>query len=376
VHDVLAANLESLQSIFRAYAASSLEGSANDMDMEEFHDFVIDSKLLTESYGFEVITGSFTKANAGSNDKVLEFHEFITMLVRISFYRANPHYGLQKGMDGKRVGQSTALSEAALERQAGKSDEFAEDETPLPGCLVNMINNLVLPNARNDTHASEFVEKTLPLPEVEQALGGQHEQMQTFYEMVSAGRPFLEIDQWLGALEGKLLFSDLTIEGYSVRLTESQAKAAFYASAATPASGLLPDELPVCIARIACDKYRHVDPMGPGAKVSGLLQNLLTEFDEEDVVFEAIGHAPVEGKHAKPAGPRYSADGMLLGEEEERITGVASGTGAMLMPDERSMAEREKFETKGYNPSRDSIDMSAGATLAAESSGLHEVKEE
>jgi len=63
---------------------------------------------------------------------------------------------------------------------------------------------------------------------------------------------------------------------------------------------------------------------------------------------------------------------MELGEEEERMTGIASGTGAMLMPDERSMAERDKFETKGYNPSRDSIDMSAGASLASESSGLHE----
>ena len=44
----------------------------------------------------------------------------------------------------------------------------------------------------------------------------------------------------------------------------------------------------------------------------------------------------------------------------------------MLMPDERSMAQRERFETKGYNPSRDSIEMSQGATLASEASGLHE----
>ena len=53
--------------------------------------------------------------------------------------------------------------------------------------------------------------------------------------MVSAGKPFLELEQWLGALESKLLFSDLLIDGYVVRLTEPQAKAAFGASAATPA---------------------------------------------------------------------------------------------------------------------------------------------
>ena len=52
-----------------------------------------------------------------------------------------------------------------------------------------------------------------------------------------------------------------------MRLTEPQAKAAFYASAANPASGLLPDELPVCLARVACDKYRFVDVMSPGDKV-------------------------------------------------------------------------------------------------------------
>ena len=66
--------------------------------------------------------------------------------------------------------------------------------------------------------------------------------------------------------------------------------------------GLLPDELPVCIARTACDKYKQVAPMGPGAKVKGFLTNLLTEYDEEDVVLEAAGMAPVEGKHVKKAG--------------------------------------------------------------------------
>ena len=64
---------------------------------------------------------------------------------------------------------------------------------------------------------------------------------------------------------------------------------------------------------------------------------------------------------------------MLLSDKvEERITGIASGTAAMLMPDERTMAERDKFETKGYDPSRDSIDMSVGASMADESKGLHE----
>jgi hypothetical protein len=49
------------------------------------------------------MSGQFTKANAGSNDTVLEFHEYLTMLVRISFFRANPQYGMRKGDDRKKM---------------------------------------------------------------------------------------------------------------------------------------------------------------------------------------------------------------------------------------------------------------------------------
>ena len=78
-------------------------------------------------------------------------------------------------------------------------------------------------------------------------------------------------------------------------------------------------------------------------------------------------------RRLKKAAPKYSADGFLLDDrEEERITGVASGTANMLMPGERTMAEREKFETKGYDPMRDSIVDSVGATLASEEKGLHD----
>merc|ERR1719453_668066 len=289
VHDVLAANLESLQSIFRAYAAASLGGSQNEMDMEEFHDFVIESDLITDMYGFDTMSGQFTKANAGSNDTVLEFHEFLTMLVRISFFRANPQYGMRKGDDRK-------LTKNVDQKNA---DKFG-DEVPLPGCLSEMLTSLVLPNARHDTYAQEFAETTLPLPEVQSALGSQLEALSNFYELVSAGRPFLELEQWLGALESKLLFSDLLIDGFVVRLTEPQAKAAFYASAATPASGLLPDELPVCVARTACDKYKNVTVMTPGSRVTGFLSNLLGDDDEEDVVLAATGGAPLTAAAPPP----------------------------------------------------------------------------
>jgi len=262
--------------------------------MEEFHDFVIEANLITDQYGFDTMSGQFTKANAGSNDTVLEFHEFLTMLVRISFFRANPQYGMRLGRDQK------------------NADKFG-DEVPLPGCLSDMLTNLVLPNARHDTYAQEFAETTLPLPEVQAALGAQLEALSTFYELVSAGRPFLELDQWLEKLESKLLFSDIVVDGYVVRLTEPQAKAAFYASAATPQSGLLPDELPVCVARTACDKYKGVTPMGPGAKVTGFLANLLGDDDEEDVVLAATGGKAL----SVPAAKAKEAEPVVAEEPEE-----------------------------------------------------------
>jgi len=131
---------------------------------------------------------------------------------------------------------------------------------------------------------------------VQAALGAQLEAISQFYEMTSAGRAFLQMDQWMGALESKLLFSDLTIDGYVCRLTEPLAKAAFIASCASPTEGLTTEELPVCIARTACDKYKLVTPMGPGAKVTGFLANLLGEEDEEDVVLAATGGQPRETK--------------------------------------------------------------------------------
>jgi len=288
VHDLWHANFKEIASIFRGYCKSLGESSADEvsktMDMEEFHDFVIEANLQTDQYGFDTMSGQFTKANAGSNDTVLEFHEFLTMLTRISFFRSNPQYGMRLGKDQK------------------NADKFG-DEVPLPGCLSEMLTSLVLPNARHDTYAQEFAENTLLLPEVQAALGAQLEAISTFYEMVSAGRPFLQLDQWMGALEGKLMFSDLTIDGYVVRLTEPLARAAFIASCASPNDGLTTEELPVCIARTACDKYKHVAPMGAGAKVTGFLSNLLGDEDEEDVVLAATGGQSAASKSKEAAPP-------------------------------------------------------------------------
>ena len=88
--------------------------------------------------------------------------------------------------------------------------------------------------------------------------------------------------QWIGELSSKLLLSDLRVDGWAVRLTEPQARAAFLSSARAPREGLTPEELPACIARCGFEKYMRVEPMGAGAKVAAFLENLLKGVDEDE----------------------------------------------------------------------------------------------
>ena len=83
-------------------------------------------------------------------------------------------------------------------------------------------------------------------PELQAALGAQLEQTSSFFEMLLVGRSHLQLDQWIGALEGKLLFSNLKVDSFAVRLTEPQARGAFFAAS----SALLVDpreDLPAVI---------------------------------------------------------------------------------------------------------------------------------
>ena len=142
VHDILHPLFKELQLIFLAYTRSISEDSAEDameMSMDEFHDFVVDVGLETKQYRFDVMCNQFIKANATNvaqvraqrqdekrdaqsrgNDKPdwqktqrgqkvkgtsdgheeakkdaeLVLYEFLNMLVRIAFWRANPSFGL------------------------------------------------------------------------------------------------------------------------------------------------------------------------------------------------------------------------------------------------------------------------------------------
>ena len=136
---------------------------------------------------------------------------------------------------------------------------------PLPGCLFDMLNSKVLPNARRDGDQRHFSETVLPSREVREALGEWRVQLSNWYELVSQGMEYLSLSQWIGALDRKQLLADLCVKNYVLRLSEPQARLAFYSSAEAPLKGLQPSELPATIARAACGKSRpsHTSRLHP-----------------------------------------------------------------------------------------------------------------
>jgi len=288
VHDGLLAQFSELQSIFAAYAAGSLEGSATDMDFDEFNDFVIDCDLPTKEYGFDTMQLQYEEANKGSTDKVLEMHEFLAMLIRISFARANPQAGMLL---------------------AKKSDNFkAKADSPLPDCLLSMIQQFILPNARRN-NAAEFKKTAMVDPKVVEVLDKRREALSTWWEMTSGGKDAIDIRMWEEHLDGLLLFSDIQVEAadgsmHRCRFSVPQAKAAFCASCAEPKAGMAPPELLEIVARCGIEKYKAVSGMSLGQKVEGFIKNLLKEADEEVVVLDAVSggvgpRGPVAAKGGK-----------------------------------------------------------------------------
>jgi hypothetical protein len=332
VFDMLFAQQDALGSIFRAYSASSLSGSNDGMEMVEFHDFVIETDLITDQYGFDTMKGQFHKANAGSDDNFLELHEFCTMLVRISFFRANPQYGMRKGKDQK------------------NAHKF--DEVPLPGCLNALLVENVLKLARRDTDGKRFANEVFNTTGVQAALQEDSKRLSDSYEMLSAGRDFLTLEQWLGALSERLILSDLMIKTpagreVKVRLTEPQARWAFLSAAKEPTKGLAPSEFAACVAHTACEKYKHAG-LDDSCKVRALLLNFLDNQDEEDVLLSLNGASPSGAASAMAVlASEWAADPKLK-TLYEKVQLEPSLTGITLVEVKQALKEQGGHVGKAF----------------------------
>ena len=333
VHCLLQKHSASLRSIFLAYARS-IAGSdsaedALEMEMGEFRTFVQDCGLETKEVSFDVMTSAFVKANAtntsevhqqhraergtasrqplvpgaadgkgctGVKDSELVLHEFLNLLVRISFQRANPTFG-----------------------NYGNKRELV----PLPGCLEKMLEEDVCPRAKRETSA-QFREATMQDPAVLSVITEYRDRLHEWYTRVTSDdtreaviSSKLGFQQWLRICDQQDLVGAWTVRQESditgdpagrdvehrFTLSIPQVKLAFMDSqhqhpgrhGVAPASAtdamveLDFDEFVECVARCGIDKYGAVESMAPATAVKGMIRNVLGEANESEVVVTATG---------------------------------------------------------------------------------------
>ena len=360
VHDTLHPLFKELSLIFLAYTRSISEDSAEDameMSMDEFHDFVVDVGLETKHYKFDVMQNQFVKANATNTaqvraqrqesrrdvqargferetqplkqlnrasvgkvkggtdgvevakDQELVLYEFLNMLVRIAFWRANPRFGLWVDKD-----------------KDGKKD--AEEVVPVPLALSEMLNNIVLPRAKRENSAA-FRQKEMREPVVRSALHAVRPKLKEWYTDLQRSSlsvdndTKLSFDEWLRALrlpheptaershtdlcgeweveQLSEITGDPSARGNPIkcRLSVPTCKAAFLDSQRVEQLGVGQaahnseqtvlgfDEFCECIARCSLAKYSPVKQMDNGVKIHSFVKNLCGEASEESCMLDA-----------------------------------------------------------------------------------------
>jgi hypothetical protein len=267
------------------------------MDVEEFHDFVIDVGLETKlqtmkgaeaaTYTFEQMKEQFTKADKSGKgmagpaaNSELVLYEFLNVITRVSFYRKNPEYG-----------------ELTMEHQ--------DSILPVPQALDQTLKEAILPKAHRDD-AAEFRAKAMQLPEVQAALSEGRSRLQAWFATIPLDEnQKVGITQWVSTLQALNVIGTFTctqgsdIVGddrvgteFKCRLSVPQAKAAFV-NAQKETGGAVEDvsldfdELLECIARCGVDKYRAVEQIKTGEKVAAMIANILGDLNEEQVITAA-----------------------------------------------------------------------------------------
>ena len=302
VHDLLHVAFTDLAAIFRAYCWSLGEKqgteTAKTMDLEEFHDFVVDVGLETTLrtnataapavYKFEQMKAQFKEANRSGKglkgpaaDGELLLHEFLSLLVRISFHRLNPEYG-----------------ERVMEHQ--------DTLLPVPQCLEQTLKQSVLPKSRREDDG-KFRQSVMALPDVQYEFEKARPRLHTWFGGVQRDeKRKVGLAQWLATLkqlnvlgtftssrESDIVGDDRAGVDFKCRLSVPHAKAAFVLAQTgdmeerEEATSLDFDELLECIARCGVDKYRSISEMKTSEKVAAMIANLLGDRSTEQVMHGA-----------------------------------------------------------------------------------------
>ena len=331
VHDCLQRHIHALSLIFLAYARSALGSDsaedATEMEMAEFYDFVQECRLETKQINFDMMTNQFIKVNAvnsaaareqhhdirrsagtkmdskaaelervkGNNDgteavkdQELVLYEFVGLLVRIAFQRANPTFG--------NFGNKKSV-------------------VHLPGCLERMLVDEVLPRARQDSSVV-FRQTVMQELSVLKVLEQYGEKLRVWYNNATSNDTAyfdrseqMGMEQWLRICDQMDLVgiwrcyreSDITGDPatkteYQWSLSMLQVKLNFAdsqdklgelgaakASAGESITTLSYQEWLENLARCGVDKYRAVKDIGPAQAVAGFIQNVFNEASPDQV---------------------------------------------------------------------------------------------
>ena len=280
-------------SIFAQYAKSGggAAGEALTMQQTELTDLALDCSLATEAFPMaRVITvferADMTDAKPGeapkAGDGALELYEFLEAIVMLAFCRANPEW------------------------EEGKAD--AEVSSPLPDCMVTMLKDNLLLNAKRDALAS--VKASLAGKECQDVLGRRKDAAKrAFDKMCKADASTAALSKKNGAqLSMDAFCQDLFDRGVAkeaaitptspvkgkklpevrTNLSMIDVKGAFVTSQKVEKNNASTtinfDEFMVCLALCGSIKYAEVEKMPLPKKIDAVFQNFLGEADEQKAI--------------------------------------------------------------------------------------------
>ena len=298
VFDILQPLFKELQLIFLGYTRSISEDSAEDameMSLDEFHDFVVDVSLETKQYQFDVMSNQFVKANAtnvaqvraqrheekrnarsrgndkpdwqktkvgkvkstsdghaAAKDAELVLYEFLCVLVRVAFWRANPNFGLWVDKDGD-----------------GRKDE--EEAVSVPLALTGMLNDVILPRAKRENSVA-FREKEMADKKLLEMLAKWRPKLASWFEKnvgkaVGGKRPLLDFQTWLRLLDRQSIVGEWEVEQRSQVTGDSSTK------------GQIKMRLSIVTCKAAFMDSQRVEQLGVGVAEASSEQAAL-DFEE------------------------------------------------------------------------------------------------
>jgi hypothetical protein len=156
----IAGSYEELTSIFTYYAKSGTAGAtsadqAMTIQATELGNLALDLGILTESFNMTRIVNIYRRADqvddtikksasdhrveigedAKGGDRGLEFHEFLELLMRVSFQRLNPKYGSVGNRDCSHGKYPECLEKMLAEKVIGKAQSLGVLGTEEPGAI-------------------------------------------------------------------------------------------------------------------------------------------------------------------------------------------------------------------------------------------------